>query len=168
MKKLDAVTNVTFLVVALLIGAALIQKQFTRPIIPPKPELVKVGDAVDIPNIDWSSNRSTLVLAIHSKCSFCVDSAPFYRRLLATANAPSRVSVVMPEPVVEGSAGRDFLKNLTSQPQNAHQVDFRRAKIRGTPTILLVDRDGRVRRIWSGKLSEDGERDVLAALSESD
>lgn len=45
------------------------------------------------------------------------------------------------------------------------QQDQRRnLNVAGTPTLLLVDNNGVVQNVWIGKLTSDGEREVLAKL----
>ena len=43
-------------------------------------------------------------------------------------------------------------------------VDFSKIKVPGTPTLLLVDDQGKVLDVWVGKLDESREKQVLASL----
>jgi hypothetical protein len=43
-------------------------------------------------------------------------------------------------------------------------VDFSKIKVPGTPTLLLVDNQGKVLDVWVGKLDESRQREVLARL----
>jgi hypothetical protein len=46
---------------------------------------------------------------------------------------------------------------------DVRQAAFSTLRVAGTPTLLLVDRAGRVTRTWVGKLRPDAENDVFAA-----
>ncbi len=48
--------------------------------------------------------------------------------------------------------------------QTLSEIDLPGIGVRGTPTVLLVDSNGTVRRIWRGMLSPDTERQVLLAI----
>jgi hypothetical protein len=37
-------------------------------------------------------------------------------------------------------------------------------KVTGTPTLLLLDSNGRVARAWVGQLTPQGEKEVIAAV----
>ena len=160
-KRLEAFTNVAILVVATLASAALVKylRSPQQGLLPPQ---VKVGQSLDLRGIDWQSSRSTLVMALQTTCHFCSESAPFYRRLVAAAGQ-SHVPIVavLPEAKHESEA---YLRELQVDVPNVRQVSFRDIQIRGTPTLLLVDRTGVVRQMWVGKLPADREQDVLDQL----
>ena len=43
-------------------------------------------------------------------------------------------------------------------------IDFSAIKIPGTPTLLLVDNNGKVLNVWVGKLDDRHEKEVLKTL----
>jgi len=43
---------------------------------------------------------------------------------------------------------------------NVHVDDFRRYGVYGTPTIILVDTQGKVRDFWIGKLTDQAKRRI--------
>jgi thioredoxin-related protein len=44
------------------------------------------------------------------------------------------------------------------------QLDMDKMNVQGVPTMLLVDKQGKVLEIWNGRLPEDEQKKVLAAL----
>jgi hypothetical protein len=59
-----------------------------------------------------------------------------------------------------------FKARVNLQAKSLPDVDFRRFGVRSTPTALLVDREGIVRKVWVGA-SRAGKSAMLAALQSS-
>jgi hypothetical protein len=58
------------------------------------PRAVAAGDHLaNLPGIDWSQHRRTLLLVLNTGCHFCQDSVPFYQKLLALAQDLSPLAV---------------------------------------------------------------------------
>ena len=104
------------------------------------------------------------MVVFRSGCRFCSESVPFYRRIVASAATHK---------------GRTRIVGVTSDaPKLAEEylgtsgvsLDAIVASVRepvsamGTPTLLLTDRTGRIRHIWSGRLSPQAEEEVIAAV----
>ncbi|MFI5071601.1 MAG: hypothetical protein ACHP8A_11990 [Terriglobales bacterium] len=68
---------------------------------------------------------------------------------------------VSPEPVAITTVYMQSHGYSTSQVQ---QADLSVLGVPGTPTLLLVDRGGRLQKQWVGKLPRDQEEDVAAQL----
>lgn len=45
------------------------------------------------------------------------------------------------------------------------QADLAKVRIRGTPTLLLVNHEGRLAKKWRGRLSPAHEEEVLASVA---
>jgi hypothetical protein len=77
--KLEAIANVTVIVVALAVGYVVLGR-YVAAYRTPRP--IAAGDRLAaIPNLDWKQHRHTLVLALNTGCHFCEQSVPFYQRL---------------------------------------------------------------------------------------
>jgi hypothetical protein len=107
---------------------------------------------------------ATLVLAISTHCHFCEESVPFYRRLAkirSTVSNELRMVAVLPQDNASGSAylteNGIAVDRLISKPLHAIQV-------KGTPTLLLLGADGKVRKAWVGRLDSSREKEVITAL----
>jgi hypothetical protein len=58
-----------------------------------------------------------------------------------------------------------FLNGLGVGVAEVVQAAVRDVGVRGTPTLLLVDRRGMVLRTWVGRLAPERESEVLAAVA---
>jgi len=106
------------------------------------------------------STSETAIVFVNSSCSICTTSMPFYRRLVER-NDRTRVVIVSRESQV---SLRAYLKRHAVEPHQMVSVGSANVKFRGTPTILLVDSNGIVVRVWAGKLSPERETEVLNAV----
>jgi thiol-disulfide isomerase/thioredoxin len=161
--KVETIVNVTVIVVALAIGFVLLRGKIAGPHIP---RSVAVGDRLgQVPGVDWSRHRRTLVLALNSGCHFCQDSAPFYQRLAQArriaADDVEIVAVFSNDP----EAVRQLMKDEGLALRSVPAVRLEKLGITRVPTLLLVGQDGRVERTWLGLLTPREELEVLSVLS---
>lgn len=135
------------------------------PRLPPTGPTVAVGTNLHdrVTGVDWDRNGRTLVIAMSTRCHFCTDSAPFYRRLRKEA-AGIRVVAVFPETVSEAE---HYLSSNGVHPDQVKQISLPALGIHGTPTMLLVDNKGSVQNVWVGKLETDQQNKVLRAVLSS-
>lgn len=112
----------------------------------------------------WGSHPETLVLALRGDCHYCIDSMPFYRRLSDLEKNKSlhaHLLVVMPNDQKSGVAalqsGGLTIESVFDQPLDSISVS-------STPTLLLLDSNGRVADAWGGQLTSRGEDDVIATV----
>lgn len=123
------------------------------------------GPAVRLPlsNIDWEKNRRTVILVIADDCSYCHDSAGFYRilsdELRKTGNA--ELVVIFPS---WSTAGEDYLKSIGLSGVEYRHEALNLLSVTGTPDLLLVDNRGAVTSRWSGKLGPNEARDLFDRL----
>ncbi len=131
---------------------------------PPAP--IAVGETLAIEGLDFSRHHQTYLLVISTRCGFCNESAGFYRQLTAAASRRSGVAVVaaLPQPVAESRA---YLDGLEVPIDDVLQVKPPTIGVRGTPTILLADSQGVVRRVWNAKLDPAREQEVLKSIHSS-
>jgi len=160
--RLEAIANVTVIVVALALGYVVLGRYVSeyraRPVTP--------GDRLAaIPNLDWSQHRRTLVLVLNTGCHFCQQSVPFYQKL-ASAQPAARDDLALvavfpndPDTVLH------FLTREDLRIRSVSAVALDRLRVDATPTIILVNSDGRVERAWIGALTPSEELDVLKATS---
>jgi thioredoxin-related protein len=115
--------------------------------------------SAQVSSVDWSKNEKTLVMAVSSTCHFCTESAPFYRDIRARTRV--HTIAVLPQSVYEG---RNYLSSLGVQVDEVLQAPLNSIDVNGTPTLILVGRDGTVIRTWLGKLPPDLEKEVLLSV----
>lgn len=101
----------------------------------------------------------TLLLVTSSTCRFCAESMPFYRNLVTAARREGvRVVALAWEPPVRNRA---YLASQGVQVDAALDIAATGVSVRGTPTLILVRRDGTVIQSWPGKLGSASEAAVL-------
>ena len=161
--KLEAIANVTVIVVALAVGVVALRGKIAGP---HAPRSVAVGDRLgQVSGIDWSGRRRTLVLVLNSGCHFCQDSAPFYQRLTQAQRPGSDDMEIVALFPNDAEAVRQLMKDEGLAFRSVSAVPVEKLGITGFPTLLLVGRDGRVERTWLGLLTPREELDVLSAVS---
>jgi len=112
--------------------------------------------------VDWTRSSRNLVLALSTACHFCSESADFYRSLVPSAtNAGVQVVAVLPQPIPDG---RTYLEKLGVTVPEIFQSSLDSIGVSGTPTLLVLDQQGRIQKAWVGKLRPDQEQQVVAAL----
>jgi thioredoxin-related protein len=165
--KLDTVANVAIILVCILAAVILIRNNFfpQRPA-GPGPEAKKGETFAELRQVLPAGADRALVLAVSPTCHFCNESMPFYKQLMDQRNQKgSGVKVIAA--VSQAGAKTDEENNFKShgvQPDSVVAVDFQKIKVPGTPTLLLVDNQGKVLDVWVGKLDDSREREVLARL----
>ncbi len=163
-EKLEVVTNVVMITVACVIGYYFWQARRTPQ--NPLPDSVKIGDQLPgLPAYNWKAHDRTLVLALRSGCHFCEASMPFYRKLgeLEKSNqTDAHLVAVFPD---DAAAVRQVVETQQLAVEALPGIELSQVKVDGTPTLILVDQQGRVSKVWMGELPAAGEADVIAALS---
>ena len=163
--KLEAIANVTVIAVALAVGYVLLKEKVAGPRLP---QSTAAGDRlVALPGLDWSRHRRTLVLALNSGCHYCQDSVPFYQRLAQAAKPNGddlEIVTVFPN---DEEAVRRLMKQEGLAIGTIPAVPLEKLGVVVTPTLVLVDRGGRVERSWVGLLTPRQELEVLSVVSGS-
>lgn len=116
-----------------------------------------VGNSLSIPNLDWRASPRHSVVAFSSSCNFCRASIPFYRRLGEQGKNP----LIILTPANDNEAQR----LLTAQGVKARAVvklDLKAYSIRITPTLLVVDSQGKILRAAQGRLDAEKEEQFLS------
>jgi thioredoxin-related protein len=165
-KKLEVVANIAIIVVAITLVAVLAKRYiFTSPNqnVATEEGQSNVGAKVAQSDIDWSKSDKNLVLVLSNTCRYCTESAPFYKRLVQerAQRDTFRLAAVLPQPV---SDGQTYLNGLGVGIDEIKQLSPGAIRLRGTPTLLLVNSAGVVTEEWLGKLPPEKENEVLSRL----
>jgi hypothetical protein len=157
----DVLVTVCIVVVALATVVTFFRN--SRQISESKRPTVQPGEEISLPLVEWAKYSKTVVLAVRSNCHFCTESLPFYEQLLEklSNNGLTHVVAVAPDsPAVTAS----YLSDHGVRVASVKQYSFSKLKIDGTPTLLIVNPQGKVDKVWVGKLNPSGECDVLRNL----
>jgi thiol-disulfide isomerase/thioredoxin len=164
-KKLEVLANLAIIIAGSLLAVVLVKnylfqgpsKGLARTQTSPQPvERARLA----LTDVDWTQSKQTLLLVMSSSCHYCTESAPFYKRLGQSKNG-TRLVAVLPESV-EG--GQDYLKRLGISVDEVRQSSLDEIDVQVTPTLLLVDNSGVVKKSWLGKLPPEQEESVVSAL----
>jgi thioredoxin-related protein len=162
--KVEVAANVVVILLAVVIGSVFLKDRFGAP--SPDPNEVKVGD--QLPGLhayNWKAHDRTLVLALRNGCHFCEDSMPFYRRL-AQLEQSNQIGVhliaVFPD---DPAVVRQVVETQQLTIEVVAGFELGQVKVQATPTLMLVDEQGRVYKVWMGQLPAAGEAEVIAAIS---
>ena len=120
-----------------------------------------VGERFDTAGLIRSTQGPTLVMYVRSSCQFCTASMPFYNRVAAQRSKGARLVVIGPE------TEEQLRRYLTEHGLLVDQVvSVQRGELRfaGTPTLLLLDAEGRIQRVWQGQLAAAQEGEVEESL----
>jgi hypothetical protein len=164
---LEWVTNVALLIVCASVVFVLAGGIISVPRKNESP-LVRTGETFpQIPTYNFPAKpEKTLVLAISANCSFCQASVPFYKNLASAIAANSGVAIVAILPEGKNET-HDFVEQIGSSIPAITGQNFRDLHISGTPTLLLLDSERRVEKIWMGKLSLEQEQELLENIHRS-
>jgi hypothetical protein len=164
--KLETAANAATIVAALLISIVLI-KVYLLPAAPTRTRLatpaIAVGTSMKdrLAGVDWQKNSRTLVLALSTKCHFCTESAPFFRKLVEEPGRNAKLLAILPQPVAES---KRYLGEENVHVDAVMQASLSKVGIRGTPTMLLVNGGGVVTNVWIGRLEPSQQAQVLEVL----
>jgi len=162
--KVEAAANLAVIVLALMIGSVFLIDRFAEH--GANPNEVKVGDQLpDLPAYKWNAHERTLVLALRSGCHFCEASMPFYRKL-AQLEQSNQIGVhlvaVFPD---DPTVVRQVVETQHLKLEVLPRFELAQVKVQATPTLMLVDEQGRVFEVWMGQLPAAEEAEVIAATS---
>ena len=130
---------------------------------PPLPNPYQVGN-VFAEVTPATQDTEALVVVFRTNCRPCRDSADFHRALTKRAVDSGRLRVVAvsaePESIVS-----EYLRTHQIQVSSVLSIDRTQLRVRSTPTLFWLDASGTIRNMWIGRLSPEGEQEVLRTLS---
>ena len=158
-RKLEVIGYVAVIIISL---ATLGVKWSMRP-----PEPLAKGDQLPVLKEHLPAGTDqTIVLAISPHCPHCTKSMPFFRKLIEKRDAEGinkSVIVTLHEqtPVEEE---QEILNKNNVTVDKIVQLDMDEMRVQGVPTMLLVDKEGKVLEVWNGRLPPEEQEKVLANL----
>lgn len=164
-RTFEALANVSTVVIAvcaLWIATTRGQSVASGP--PPAPAY-KVGDVFSgVQGLRLADSERTLLIAVKSDCKFCTASMPLYREIIAQRSARNshlRVVVVAPG---NDTGFEGYLATHGLKADEALTFTPGALKVRGTPTLLLLDSAGQVKQVWEGAVSGGAEEALLKTI----
>jgi hypothetical protein len=160
-RLIEIAANVAILVVAIIIVRNLVWSGW-----PPQQQLEapQVGTNVSLPGIKWDEG-TTLVIALQKGCRYCEESSAFYRRLYnQRSGSKPRKLALLPGEKTETARYVSEQGVLVDDIVNTSLSDI---NVSLTPTLLLIDRSGKVRDVWVGKIEARREGEVAQRILDS-
>jgi thioredoxin-related protein len=158
--KVEITTNILIAIVILMIGINYLKSHTGH-----HEASLSPGDTISAPHgYEWRNHDQTLVVAVRKGCVYCERSYPLYRRLDGLEHSNSlkaHMLVVMPDDPVSGAA---LLKSQQITSQSIPSTFLSDIKVSGTPTLLLVDANGRLLQSWVGELDSSKAEALVAQL----
>ncbi len=156
-RRLEIAANIAILVVAIIVVRNLIWPKSPKQQV----EGPTVGSTMSLPGIKWDE-RATLVLVLQKGCRYCEESSDFYRRLHdeRTGSKPRMIAAVPGDKA-------DIANYLSLHGVVVDEIvnpSLSEINVALTPTLLLVDRSGKVSDVWVGKLDKLKEAEVTQRL----
>lgn len=166
---LDTVANIAIIVTCAVALALMVNRFFFNKPQPPAggPPQAEVGEQFDqLRQVVPAGSQKALVVALSPTCGFCNESMPFYKRLIDERNQKGsgvKIIAAVPAEEVKAEEAKKFAE-VGAQPDSLVTMDFASIKVPGTPTILLVDNQGKVLDVWVGKQDSGGEEKIIETL----
>lgn len=161
-KKLEMAANIGIVITAILVGIFFFRNYTQRQ---QSEHVITLGSKFALKNVNWQANDKNLVFAVSTTCHFCTDSAGFYRKLVeACKQQHVHTIAVLPQTPTEAQA---YLGGEGVSVDEIKQSDLPTLEVSGTPTLLLVDHAGAVKRVWVGKLPSNKEDEVMSTLGQN-
>jgi peroxiredoxin len=172
--KLETVANLAIVAtcsVFLILVATRLVVSRQSPSQRKNPGILVKGESLPAPLADRTFLRGaqrTLFMYLRSDCQFCASGVPFYQRLShdVRLRESGRAQLAL---VTSDSADKaaeyvsqnnlSVLRTFAIAPQNLASL-----KLPGTPSLVLVDSDGVIKRVWIGALDDGHQAEVLDAL----
>jgi hypothetical protein len=173
-RYIQTASSLAFLALC-IVGTALGVKALTRPTPPaasasvppgairPAIPLHKAGDPIQVAGVDFSKADRTLLLVLQKGCIYCETSMPFYQQLTTdpTIVAGTHMVAVAPD---DEQTSIDELAKFGVRVAQVVKSPLRAMKVRGTPTAIVVNRDGVTERVMPGRLDEQQQEALVSLL----
>jgi len=165
MTRFESISNMAVIVVA---GCVLVFTAYNRftPRVPNfSAELARqfIGKPLEFAPVN-TDTQGAVALFLSKDCHFCSDSMDFYHRLATLGSGPScEIGLVAVGPRNRESR-QDIEEYLAKHQLNVNRtvmVNYSDLGVAGTPTLMLLDRSGVVRGVWTGYLQETAQEDVV-------
>lgn len=158
--KLDLVTNIFIILLCTVVGTILIRNHFfpKQQKAPPRPKQIEKGEQLDsLKQLVLDQAELTLCLIVSPSCPYCEKSIPFYKEIIEKRNAKNssvKVVVVLDEIYDPKYEEKVFTKENVKVDRYI-QIDMSSIKVASIPTILLINKEGKVVDKWKGFLRKE-------------
>ncbi len=125
------------------------------------PPAYAAGEPIDVPAAWYADAPRTLIVFARASCAACEKSQPFLAQIVGRMQG--RGGAMMAHPPGADEDDRQFARGLGVTDDHI-SVAPAGLKVRSTPTVVLVDRQGRIVGAWEGVGKLDRQAEILAAI----
>ena len=159
-----AITNAGLVLILLITAMTVAWPRVTSALgMRPRPvELAyRAGQTIDTPADWYQTSPYTLVVFARASCGACQQAEPFLKQLVSNLGARSTV--------VLGSTGKEPNEELgygraIGLDDAAVKVVPAGLRVRATPTLVLVDRQGQILAAWEGVGPEKKQAQIVKTI----
>jgi thioredoxin-related protein len=166
-RTIDPALDAAIILVSILVIVAFIRAGYpgsSAGIDQPRRSGDKVGRKISLRGVDWSKSEQTLLMFLSTECGYCKKSESFYRRLSLEATNHQKVRLIALFPQ-RPETSKEYLDRAGITVDDLRQpVAGEELRVKGTPTLVLVDRHGVATHKWVGLLSPAEEAEVMSRL----
>jgi len=156
-KYLHRTLNIALVLACAFLATSLAQRYLTE-----RPS----GRTISVSGVDFSRSEKTLLLFLQQDCDICLDSLPFYRKLIDSFQESTDVQLVLITPY-RPEVANEFFKNAGLRFKTVLQGDRGLLGVKLSPTLILADSSGTVRGSWIGKLQTERETEIWTMLEKN-
>jgi len=134
----------------------------------PRPSFRAGMRAPVVSGVKYGDSERTLVLFLSIRCTYCEKSVPFYRELAtklagldSSAKGKLRMVAVFPQSKEDVE---EFKASQKLRVETVVGAAMGQLGVSGTPTVLLVSREGTVLRGWVGAPAKETQETITAAF----
>jgi hypothetical protein len=164
---LEKIANVAVIIVSIVV-VFIVARDWKRPSGPQQQAVgswTYIGKSIVLPaDSDSAKVQTAVVLGLSMQCQFCTRGIPFYRRLQSARDAShGRLKMYAYFREAKDDVGKE-VSAWGLAPDATMAGTPRGVSINSTPTVLITDAKGVVRKAWIGLLDTKGEDDLLTEL----
>jgi hypothetical protein len=168
MSSLERVTQVCLIALCVFSIFAVADRSRRANALPRSPQALAqdlVGKKVDVAGAAWDHSRVSVVIGLSSKCRFCLESMPLYRRVAdLRRELGTKISLSVISPEQQANITR-FLSEQNLPVDAVFRAEFTRLGVKFTPTVLIVDSRGVLRDIFVGRLTGSQQEQLLKTIA---
>jgi len=167
MKWVERIANIAVIVVVVIFLFVIVRRGLVPSIFQAVTQRTHsteylVGKTLQIPGIQLPRQRRTLVLALSTSCIYCNESLPFYQKLAQKEHGEVDLVAVLPQTQEQARLW------FGAANVSINQIVSTKLSVLGivtTPSLLLLDKSGKVIQIWVGRLDQQGQKQVMAQIA---
>jgi thiol-disulfide isomerase/thioredoxin len=161
MKFLDKIANIMVILGVIVFLFLVARNEYARYHTGTAVSVAMVGKRVILPGARLPQDRDSLIFALSTTCHFCKESLPFYQQLVTRSDGRVNLVAVLPQPQAEAQM---YLQNASIPISQVVSTGLDVVGVSATPTLLLVNSRGDIKKLWIGLLDEKGQQEVLSAV----